>query len=255
MVLQSSMGKFKLDVRYGDRNALPYYNGALASDLLGRTGIATEATAGKVYTRQTNGALTVGLTDEGTVPYFGVSGMDANNYPDTQRDRGMPAYLNLPTDGIGAPGSPGWPNIALRAVTDNPAGGFATIQHFAAAELSTTAFVLDDDNDDSAYAFKGLIGSVNAVTSASYTPGTALTALATGAGGVAAASGNSVGLLCPVQAATDVIVGYVTAPIFTGPEGYYTLAFSPTYVAGTTVAALTAANTLTDGAANIGPLA
>ena len=111
MVLQSSMGQFKLDVRQGDRNTLPYYNGALDSALLGRTGVATEATAGKVYTLTTAGALTVGISSQGAIPYFGWSGMDVNNYADTMRTRGMPGYLDKPADvgayeGIGAPGSP-----------------------------------------------------------------------------------------------------------------------------------------------------
>lgn len=255
MVLQSSMGQFKLDVRYGDRNTLPYYNGVLDSGLLGRTGVATEATAGKVYTLATNGALTVGLTSQGQVPYFGWSGLDANNYPDSLRNRGMPSYLDKPADsgdyeGIGGPGSYGWPGIPNRAITANGAGSFATIQHIASAELSTTAFALDDSDN----AFNALVG-VTSVVIGDYTPGTALTAIATGQGGAATDVAAAVGLLLPVQAATDYVVGYVApAGVFMGPEGYATLAFTPAYVAGTTVVGL-ATNTLTSGAANVAPLA
>ncbi len=255
MVLQSSMGQFKLDVRQGDRNSLPYYNGALDTALLGRADVATIATAGKVYTIATNRALTAGITSQGVVPYFGWSGLDVNNAPDSQRTRGMPGYLDKPADvgsyeGIGGPGAPGFPGIANRAIGANIAGGFATIQHIAAAELSTTAFALDQTDN----AFRALIG-LTGVVIAAYAPGTALTCIATGQGGVATDQAPAVGLLCPVQAATDFIVGYVApAGVYLGPEGYATLAFTPAFVPGTTVVGL-AVGALASGARNVGPLA
>lgn len=262
MVLQSSMGRFKLDVRYGDRNTLPYYNGALDSALLGRVDIGREATAGKVYTIAANGALTVGITDEGIIPYFGWSGMDENNYPDVRRDRGMPGYLDKPADvdlvdapaatvdGIGGPGSPGWPGIANRGIGDNIAGGFATIQHFAAAELSTTAFLADRQQNS----LNNWVGATG-VNVGDYAPGTPLTAVATGSAGDATDTTAAVGALVPAAAGTDVVVGYVSpAGVFLGPEGYLTLAFNPAFVAGTTVVRLEG-GAIVSGARNVGPLA
>lgn len=265
MVLQSSMGRFKLDVRYGDRNTLPYYNGALDSALLGRVNVANEVTAGKVYTIATNGSLTVGLTNQGTVPYFGWSGLDENNYPDVRRDRGMPGFLDKPEDttvvdenpagldfdveGIGGPGSPGWPGIANRAIGANVAGGFATIQHIAAAELSSTAFLLDHSRN-SLNAWVGDTG----VVAANYTPGVKLTAVATGSGGVDTDTPTAVGALCPATP-DDVVVGIVApAGLFLGPEGYLTLAFTPTYMPNQQVIRLEA-GALVSGAINVGPLA
>ena len=259
MVLQSSMGQFKLDVRYGDRNTIPYYNGALDSGLLGRANVDREATAGKVYTLATNGALTVGLTDEGIVPYFGWSGLDENNSPDVERNRGMPGFLDKPADetvdgdsieGIGGPGSPGFHGIANRGIGDNIAGGFATIQHIAAVELATTAFAADNTQNS----FNTLAGTTGVATT-DYTPGTTLTAIATGSGGTSTDTPAGVGLLVPTQAATDVVVGHVgPAGVFMGPEGFLTLAFTPAFISGTTVVRL-AGGSLTSGARDVGPLA
>lgn len=222
MALQSSMGRWKLDVRYGDRNTLPYYNGILNVALLTDTDIVSAITAGRVMSLTSGKLLVPGLVATtgatgGPIPYYAWSGLDVNNYPDVKRDRGMPGYYDKPTGGVGAPGSPGFYGIPVSA---GLVGGFATIQHTAAAELSTTAY------DQTA-------GAV-------YAPGTALTAVAataTGVGGVTGHEGKTVrGLLRPVEAATDVIIGYVApAATFVGPEGYNTLAFTPTYVAGTTV--------------------
>ena len=242
MVLKSSMGRYKLDVRYGDRNTLPYYNGALDGSLLALTTAANFAQAGKVYTLTTGGRLTPGLTSQGTLPFFGWSGLDANNYPDTQRDDGMPGFLDKPADyttpdgavieGLGGPGSPGFPGIPSGSISGPVAGGFATIQHFAAAELATTAFAVDD----SLNAYDALIGTVG-VAKTDYTPGTALTALCYKDDAPTTTDKNeSVGLLVPTQTSTDIVVGYVgAAGVYLGPEGYLVLSFNPTYVAGTTV--------------------
>lgn len=248
MVLQSSMGANKLDVRYGDRNTLPYYNGVLDIALLNRSDVATIATAGKVMTLTTARRLTDGVTDQGQIPYYSWSGLDENNYPDVRRDRGMPGYLDKPEDvtqdgvsyeGIGAPGSPQWPGIPNSAEDDPIAGGWATIQHVAAAELSSTAFITDTT---------ALGGGIQV----SYAPGTALTACAfqNGAGPTATDDVSSVGQICPVQAATDVVIGYVApAGVLLGPEGYPHIAFTPAYIAGTTAVVYNAgANTLTSDA-------
>jgi len=258
MVLQSSMGQFKLDVRYGDRNTLPYYNGALDSGLIGRVNVADEATAGKVYTIATNGSLTVGITNQGQVPYYGWSGLDVNNAPDVQRDRGMPGFLDKPADetvdgdsieGIGGPGSPGWPGIANRGIGDNVAGGFATIQHIAAAELSTTAFAMDNTQNS----FNAGVGTTG-VAIGDYTPGTLLTAVATGSGATSTDTPAAVGLLVPQQAATDTVVGIVSpAAVFMGPEGFLTLAFTPTFTAGTTAVRLDGGALVSD-ARDVAPL-
>lgn len=252
-MLQSSMGSHKLDVRYGDRNTLPYYNGVLDTAVLNRTDKATVATAGKGMSLTTAGRLTPGLSSQGTIPYFSWSGLDTNNYPDVQRDRGMPGYLDKPSEGIGGPGSPGWPGIPTGAISDPVAGGWATIQHIASAELSTTAMLVTPATA-AEWAFNGLVTPPAALTAADYTPGTPLTLLSANETGTATATDEpaSVGLLVPVTgdgaAATSYIVGYVAAAgLFTGPEGYLTLAFTPAYVAGTTVPVLNG-GAIVDGA-------
>jgi len=95
MPIQSSMGAAKLDVRYGDRSALPYYNGALLG-----TAEVSSCRAGRVYSLTTGGFLVPGLVATngatgGQMPFFGLSGLDSNNYPDVQRDRGMPGNSDL----------------------------------------------------------------------------------------------------------------------------------------------------------------
>lgn len=262
------MGKFKLDVRYGDRNSLPYYVGTLDRALLARADVANIMHAGKVVTLRTNRGLTPGETDEGQFPYYAWSGMDENNYPDVQRDRGMPGYLNLPTDtaingpaaaqtaeGIGGPGSPGWPGIANTAAAyggEAVAGGFGCIQMTPSLELATTGFAFDSSDN----AYYSLIGLTGIATVAAYAPGTALTVLCYANATPAVTSQvGSVGLLIPVQAATDTVVGRVApAGVFIGPEGYLTLAFKPEFAAGTTVNVLTAASTITGGVAAGAPI-
>lgn len=222
-MLQSSMGQHKLDVRRGDRNTLPYYNGVLLATLLTDVDVVAAICAGRVYSVASGGALVPGITPTlgatgGPIPHYGWSGLDDNNYPDSQRSRGMPGYLDKPAAGIGAPGAPGWPGIPLSP--SGIVGGFATIQHIAAAELSTTEF------DQS-------------IALSTYTYGLGLTcviATATGTGGVTGTNNKTVrGVLRPIELATDVLVARVAeARTFTGPEGYPTLAFTPLYVAGTT---------------------
>ncbi len=265
-MLQSSMGNFKLDVRFGDRNSLPYYVGTLDRALLARADVGSIMHAGKVVTlRDSNRGITPGITSDTAVPmpYYALSGMDINNYPDVQRNRGMPGYLNLPTDtainapaaaqtaeGIGGPGSPGWPGIPNTAAAYNGeavAGGFGTIQMAPSLELSTTAFAFDSTDN----AFYSLIGLTGIATTAAYAPGTALTALCYANVTPAVTSQvASVGLLIPVQNPTDVVVGRVApAGVFVGPEGYLTLAFKPEFAAGTTINVLTAASTITGNVA------
>jgi hypothetical protein len=215
MAIQTSMGANKLDVRYGDRNTLPYYNGIPAVTTAGGAGLTDAAvtsagaanvyTAGKVYSVTSAGFLVPGIIATSTVngspiPFYSLSGLDINNYPDVQRDRGMPAILDKATDAFyGIPTS----TVGV--------GVFATIRHNAAVELSTTAFKTSD----------------------SYAAGDALTAVS-----AIAATAADRGKLKKVAAGTDVIVGYVApAGKYTGPEGYSTLAFTPAFVAGTTVSA------------------
>jgi hypothetical protein len=216
------MGANKLDVRYGDRSSLPYYNGILNYAQLSDADIVSAIRAGRVMSLTTGKLLVPGIlasatADGGPIPYYAWSGLDLNNYPDVQRDRGMPGYYDKPTGGVGGPASPGFYGIPVSA---GLVGGFATIQHTAAAELSSTAY--------------------DQTTGATYAPGdplTAISAAATGAGGVSGTEGKTVrGLLRPVENATDVVVGYVApAATFVGPEGYNVLAFTPAYVPGTTV--------------------
>jgi len=244
MVLQASMGRYKLDVRQGDRNTLPYYNGTLDSAMIDRTDVGLVATAGRVMSLTSNGFLTPGLTAQGIIPNFSISGADINSYPDTQRDRGMPGYADLPSDGIGGPGSPGWPGIPSRAAGASIGGGWATIQHIAAAELSTTQFLASDNNAIDT------TGLTVAVTLADYTPGTVLTVVcpSTANGATPVIDAKYVGLLVPVQNAADVVVGYVApAGAFAGVQGWNTLAFTPHFTPGANLTTLSALDTLTSG--------
>lgn len=214
MAISSSMGAAKLDVRYGDRFTLPYYNGMLSSTAISSN--STACRAGRVYSLTTGGYLVPGLINSattdanaGSMPFFGMTGLDANNYPDTQRDAGMPSFGSSPASGTDMfdrfNGFNGLPAVG------NYAGPFATIRHNAAVELVTTEFD----------------------TSLSYAVGAPLTALRYNA-----TTASQAGRIRTVSAGTDHIIGYVApAGKFTGPEGYSMLAFTPAYVIGSTAPA------------------
>jgi len=212
----SSMGAHKLDVRYGDRNTIPYYNGIIDSALLG-TAAEAAIVAGRVMSLTSATKLTPGLgvttpagpaiAGGGNVPYFLQNGLDLNTYPDASRSRGMPGFTDKPAAGtyLGGAGG-GFPFYGV-PLSAGLVGAYATIQWKAAAELSTTEFE----------------------TASAYPAGTALTAFSTDA----TAPANR-GQILPIDAATDVIVGFAApAGKFIGPEGYNTLAFTPAYVVGT----------------------
>lgn len=216
-MIQSSMGAHKLDVRYGDRNTLPYYNGILNSALLTDADVVAAICAGSVYSITTGGLLVPGIlaaagATGGTIPFYGWSGLDENNYPDVQRTAGMPGFLDKPVPAPGGypAGTNGFPfqGVPLSA---GLVGAFATIAHVFAGELSTTEFDAD----------------------VSYAIGAPLTCVA------ADSSSKTIrGKIRPLNAATDTIIGYVApAGKFLGPEGYNTLAFYPGFVQGTTVPA------------------
>lgn len=248
-MIPSSMGMHKLDVRYGDRNSIPYYNGVLDTAIIDSPAVAAIARAGKVMSLIAAGRLTVGLSDEGQMPYYSWSGMDQNNYPDVRRDRGMPGYHSRPAAGIGSPNTLGignrdvsWPGIPLSATADSVAGGWATIPFNMSGELSTTEMVVD-------------VAALGAALEVAYAPQTPLTAVVFENAGAPTDDLSSLGLLCPAQDPDDVIVGYVSAAgIFQGAEGYATLAFYPAWVRGANgVVYNAAANTLTSDAL-AGPL-
>lgn len=219
-MIQSSMGAHILDVRYGDRNTLPYYNGILDSSLLTDADVVTAITAGSVYSLSTAGKLVPGLkvaadAAAGNIPFYGWSGLDANNYPDVQRTAGMPGFLDKPAPAPGGypSGTNGFPFHGV-PTSAGLVGGFVTIAHTFAGELSTTEFN----------------------TAASYAVGAALTCVSA----VSATPADKVlrGKLRPQAAATDTIVGYVApAGKFLSPMGYWTLAFYPAFVQGTTLPA------------------
>lgn len=216
MGIPSSMGAHQLDVRYGDRNTLPYYNGILAPAILNdvtlRSGLVN---AGRVMslttsTRLVPGILAVAGAAGGPVPFYAWSGYDNNNYPDVYRTRGMPG-MGVGQPAEGSPGAPGFYGIPTGTITDPLAGVFATIAHVFGGELSTTEF--------------------NTVSV--YTPGQLLTAVSAAAVG---ADLLNRGKLRPVALATDVIVGSVApAGSFTNAAGYPCLAFYPEFIPGTTV--------------------
>ncbi len=141
MGILTSMGAHRLDVRYGDRNSLVYYNGIISTTVLadnGATGSYNAVVAGRVMSLTTGQVLVPGLlvtagTTGSNMPFFAWSGLDANNYPDTLRTRGMPAYSNLPAGGNTFAGIP-----ALTAGTSS--GPFATVSWRSAVEFSTTEF-------------------------------------------------------------------------------------------------------------------
>jgi hypothetical protein len=286
------MGANLLDVRYGDRNTLPYYNGIVDPTVVANPSAVAAVKAGTVMSLTSGGFLTPGVS-VGSIPFFAVSGYDLNNYPDVQRDAGMPTNADLPNNfvvasltlvgagtgyaigdlvqvnvvGTASPvtirvltlattaiatftlvtgGSfvtaPTGTAVATTALTGGGSGAtftvatsaaysgrdplialptlsgatgatFATIRHNAAVELATTNFSVR-------YA---------------YTPGTALTAVS------AAGTIGVRGMIRPQNAATDLIVGYVApAGRYVAPSGYPTLAFTPAFVAGTTVVAVEA---------------
>lgn len=226
--IKSSMGRNTLQVRQGDRNTLPYYNGVLAAAALASP-VSASVRAGAVVSLTTGLRLVPGIVATagatgGPVPFYAWSGLDLNNLPDVYRTKGMPSASDKPASGTFLGGGIGGnPFYGIPAVSDAQVGSFATIQHVAAVELATTAF----DNSDTAIA--------------GYTVGAPLTAIGAAATGASVGDATYLkdqlrGLLRPVALATDVIVGYVApAGVYRSPMGYLTLAFTPAYVAGTTV--------------------
>lgn len=210
MPILSSMGANLLDIRFGDRFTIPYYNGILNSAILANATWSSTVTAGSVYSLTNGGFLVPGIqtavgANGGPMPFYGLSGLDANNYPDVQRDRGMPGFGMVPATGDTVPnysyGVWGIPTNAGNAVV----GAFATIRHNAAVELATTAF-------DTAIA---------------YVAGDALTACQGNTGTASAFHGK----LRKTAAATDIVVGYVApAGKYVAPSGYSMLAFTPAWV-------------------------
>ena len=211
------MGAHQLDVRYGDRNTLPYYNGILNSALLSDADVVAAICAGTVMSLTTGGLLVPGIlatagATGGVQPFYAWSGLDANNYPDVRRTAGMPGFLDKPVPAPGGypSGTNGFPFHGV-PVSAGLTGAFATIAHTFAGELSTTEFD----------------------TTASYAVGAALTCVAADS-----VSKTIRGKIRPLNAATDTIVGYVApAGKFLNPQGYTVLAFYPAFVLGTTVPA------------------
>ena len=219
MPIETSMGANDLQIRRGDFVRAPWINDILNPAIMANANWRAAVRKGRVMSQTTAGFLTPGIlaapgTGGGPQPSFAWSGLDPNNYPDTQRtryngnarDRGMPGYLDLAQNPWSAPGFNGIPTQSTEVM-----GGFATIGYNLAGELASTAFV----------------GSYT------YTPGAALTAVS-----ATAVVESDRGLIRTVAATTDVIIGYVApAGRFTGPNGYDLLAFTPAYVPGTTVPA------------------
>lgn len=105
----SSMAAHKLYVVKGDRNNI-------VDDVITLDPAQTAATAvaGRVMSLNSSYNLVAGLFAATSMPYFAVSGLDANNYPDTLRTVGMPNYNQVP---------------------------FGVITYKASVELCTTEFV------------------------------------------------------------------------------------------------------------------
>lgn len=191
MGIPTSMGANKLEIRKGDRNSVIDYTGVLAAGV--------SIPAGIVCSINGSGLLVPGIVIGGSLlPFFAWSGTDGNNYPDVTRVGALSGALNAQTrDSVAALGVGG---IAMPYAG---AARFGTISAFAAVELSTTGF-------------KSTVG---------YAPGDLLTCV----GGAAAVVANR-GIIKPVTASTDVVVGVVApAGLYTSPDGYATLAFYPCF--------------------------
>jgi hypothetical protein len=106
------MGTHKLYIRKGDRTSWVDYTGTLDSAANANGAVI----AGRVMTLTAGLKLTPGLA-LAKVPYFALSGLDASNFPDVARTKGMPR---------------------------SGAVQFATVSAFAAVELVSTAFVSGD---------------------------------------------------------------------------------------------------------------
>jgi hypothetical protein len=186
------MGTHKLYIRKGNRTDWVDYTGTLDS-----TAPAAQVVAGRVMTLST-GKLVPGMQAAAAgLPFFALSGLDANNYPDVTRSRGMPR---------------------------SGAVQFATVTPFAAVELVTTEFA-----EAATYA-------VGAPLTASRTTathrgviclqGTTSTSAAAYFNGTftSAATDPIIGYVAP-------------AGKFVDADGNNVLAFYPAYVAGTTAGA------------------
>lgn len=108
MGITSSMGTNKLYIRKGDRNTWVDYTGTLDS-----TAATAQVVAGRVFSLTAGGKLEPGIA-VARIPYFAMSGLDANNAPDVLRTKGMPRSGQVQ---------------------------FATLSPFAAVEAVTTSFI------------------------------------------------------------------------------------------------------------------
>lgn len=214
MPIQTSMGGNLLDIRQGDRLTAPQFNGSVLQTVLANATAVQSVIAGRVFSITTNGQLVPGIkagaadATGSAVPLYAFSGLDVNNFPASRRARGQTAFFQ-PAAPWNTGANAGNPFAGQQFPTTGIAGPFGCISHQFAGELATSTFD----------------------TTATYTPGLALTALAT-----TATDQTLRGRIRPVSATTDVIVGYVApAGRYAGPYGYDMLAFIPAYVPGTTV--------------------
>lgn len=210
----TSMGANKLELRQGDINTVPNGVATLDPDVLANAGGELAAVvAGCVMSKTAAGHLTPGIlatpaSAGSPLPLFLWFGHDENTANAVVRDRGMPGYGSKPVDADGNPeGIPFW-GVAGNAVGDI-SGPYSYIIGGCGMELTTTRFDAD----------------------ASYAVGQPVTAVSAAAAIVAQR-----GVIRPLVAATDVVVGVVTGR-FTSPDGYDTLALMALYTPGTTVAA------------------
>lgn len=213
--IPASMSVHKLDVRQGDRNSIPYYNGVIEGGL--SAALAAAIVTGRVMSLNSAGRLVPGIlaavgANGGETPFYAVSGMDSNNYPDTDRStyKGMPGYAGRPN--VAWMAGNAFHGIPINTVL---VGGFATIQHNMAGELSSTEM------------------DISTGAPALYVPGALLTAVSATP---TATHEAWAGQLRPMELASDVVVGIVApAAYFTAPDSYKHLAFNPRFTPGTTV--------------------
>lgn len=204
----TSMGANKLELRQGDIHNTPNGVAPLDATVLANAGGELAAVvAGAVMSKTTAGRLVPGIlaapaAGGSPLPLFLMFGHDANTAPAVVRDRGMPANGALP-----AAGNPFW-GINASAI-GSESGPYSYLIGGSGVEITTTRFN----------------------TAGTYNVGDPVTAVSAAAAAVA-----DRGIIRPLAAATDVVVGVVTGR-FTSPDGYDTLALMLVFERGTTVAA------------------
>ncbi len=142
MTIPTSMGAHKLEVLKGDRNSIVDETGIL--DVHANDDLAV--IAGRVMSHTSGGLLVPGLAAH-KMPFYAWSGLDSNNSPDVQRDRGMP-YAGAARFGV----------IAWKAAVELSTTEFKSGTYSIGDALSAMSVVATDP------AHAGLLTAANGTT-------------------------------------------------------------------------------------------